>query len=323
MVHNSIRLIGFMALAVFFVLFFIPTGMAASTGELAASRLYIDGKPAEYKKLKVKNRIENMIALRTVMTELNMKLEWVTKNKEWILSNSSQRIQMKLDSATVTVNSKQQKIAAPAIKDNGTIYVPLRFIIVSSGGELHNYRGGGIDVYWALSPNQIVLARALVLNEVDEVKHRLKDWRDATIPLGVDGTMPYAFAGKSIGMVKLLLDSGFPVNYQEYDYDNILFFGLRSTLLHSAASYGNPDVVRYLLDHGADPHLTTANDGWTALQSATWSRESVGDEIFVITGNDATVEDYDEIIALLKERMNLGLSERSSPHYSIIASRNN
>ncbi|WP_239614721.1 ankyrin repeat domain-containing protein [Cohnella mopanensis] len=277
-----------------------PPKAAEAKEATVSSALYIDGKPAEYKKLKVDNRLENMISMNTVTTKLNMKLKWVTKNKEWILSNADHTIRMKLDSKTATVDTKQQKITTPAIMNNGTIYLPLRFIVVSGGGVLHNH--SGIPVYWALSADQDALTSAIMRNKVDEVKTRLKNWKDATIPFALDGTMPYIYAVKSVEMVELLLDRGFPVNYQENEYDNILLRKGASTLLYQAATYGELEVVRYLLDHGADP--TIKNYGrWDAVESAIWGRDQVGSEIYELLGYDATVEDFDQIIKLLQERM--------------------
>ncbi|WP_182300335.1 ankyrin repeat domain-containing protein [Cohnella cholangitidis] len=298
------RHIVFIGLAILVLFALIPHTAAEAKEGAAAPTLYIDGKPAEYKQLKVNKRVENMISMNTATTKLNLKLKWVTKNKEWILSNAGHTIRMKLDSTTATVDSKQQKITTPAIVSNGTLYLPLRFIVVSGGGKFHN--NADMPVFWVLSADQNALTSAIMRNNADEAKLLLKDWKDATIPLALDGTMPYNYAVHSVEMTELLLDKGFPVNYRDNEYANVVIRKGASTLLNQAASYGEIEVVKVLLDHGADPNLKDSDGSWNAVESAVWGRDQAGSELFALLGYDATVEDYDRIIELLQERMKQG-----------------
>ncbi|WP_167747164.1 stalk domain-containing protein [Cohnella luojiensis] len=279
-------------------------GIISAARATTPADLYIDGQPTPYKQLKYKNRMENMIPLRTVTSQLKMKLTWVKKNSEWTLSGDFHRITMKLNDLTATVDGKVYKLNAPPLIEKGTIYLPLRFTVTMSGGELHWDRD---HIYWVLSPLQKALNSAIIGNDVEYVRQHLTNWRSAALPLGVDGTMPYLFSVQSLDMVKLLIEKGFPVDYMKNEYASLTFNNWQRTLLQEAASLGQFEVVAYLLNQGAGPFLSNSHH-YNALDYAQWGKQQLQEnalwiELSIELGKDITEENYNKTIDLLKAHM--------------------
>jgi ankyrin repeat protein len=68
-----------------------------------------------------------------------------------------------------------------------------------------------------------------------------------------------AYRGETLSILEYLLDNGVDINRQEP----------RGTALHIAVDIGDPVLMRWLLDHGADREIQTV-DGLTA---ADWAKE--------------------------------------------------
>jgi ankyrin repeat protein len=67
------------------------------------------------------------------------------------------------------------------------------------------------------------------------------------------------YRGETLSILEYLLDHGVDINRQEP----------RGTALHTAVDVGDPVLMRWLLDHGADREIRTA-DGLTAPD---WAKE--------------------------------------------------
>ena len=66
-----------------------------------------------------------------------------------------------------------------------------------------------------------------------------------------------------------------------------------TTALHSAASEGHLEVVKYLVEQGADINATTSRYGWTVLHyAATWGQLAVV-RYLVEQGADVNAKDSD------------------------------
>ncbi|SPQ23414.1 49c22cb9-5628-4943-804e-7c10fbec3dec [Thermothielavioides terrestris] len=74
-----------------------------------------------------------------------------------------------------------------------------------------------------------------------------------------------------VTVLGMLLDRGAPLNAVMYANHagswRMYFFLERGTPLHKAATIGNAEAVRFLLDRGADPRIPNSK-GRTALECA-------------------------------------------------------
>lgn len=259
---------GIIALLLLTTVFLTPHSTSASI-RVQDPVLYIDGEQAEYIKTMQNKKTEKMIPLRTAINLLDYKLKWIKANKEWTLSYGKTSVRMKLNDTKIYVNGKSAKLNVPPMNVKDTIYIPLRFIVETGGGKLEYYKDSTINVIWVLSPTQNKLTTAVLRKDLAMVKATLKDWTELTIPLNVGGVVPYGYAVQSLEMTTFIIEVGFPIDYQEYAYDHVLFEGYRSTLLQEAAGYGKVDVVKYLIELGADPTLGNSIDPhFTALEIA-------------------------------------------------------
>jgi hypothetical protein len=296
-----------LGLVILITLLYSPTTMAKPK-ETAQVPLYVDGQSIAYKKITNQGRTENMISLRTAASALHLNLTWSNSSKEWSLSNASHTIKVKLNTTTAFVDNQKKALRIAPLLEKGSLYVPLRFIVESSGGALEYYKGDDLELIWALSSDQQALNAALLSDDVKQLKRLLKDWKALTIPMGMDGMLPYYFANDSVAETKVLLDAGFPVNYQDFEYAQIGVPNHGYTLLHDAVSQGQLEVVQFLLDNGADPNLHT-NTGWTdALGLAKWGKRSASEGLFdyKTKDRDAMVQKFEAIIVLLEKHMKNG-----------------
>lgn len=310
MIHNGgkwMKKLNLLLGLIFFItLLYSPTTMAKPK-EAAQVSLYVDGQSVVYKKITNQGRTENMISLRAAASALHLNLTWSASSKEWSLSSAAHTIKVKLNSTTAYVDNQKKTLKMAPMLDNRTLYIPIRFIVESSGGTLQYYKGNDMALIWVLSSEQEALNSALLSDNVKQLKLLLKDWRALTIPTGVDGMLPYNFATDSVAETKVLLDAGFPINYQEFEYAQIGIANHGYTLLHDAVSHGQLEVVQYLLENGADPNLLTKTGFADALGLAKWGKSSASEGFFDYKNKDraAMVQKFDAIIALLEKHIKM------------------
>ncbi len=103
------------------------------------------------------------------------------------------------------------------------------------------------------------LAASARAGDADQIKHLAAAGADLNAPSGVNHWTPllHAIHKNQAGAVEALLDAGASVNA----------VGGNTTALIMAAGYGQTEIVRILLKHGADPRLA-ARPGATALAAA-------------------------------------------------------
>ncbi|MBB3113904.1 hypothetical protein FHS18_006019 [Paenibacillus phyllosphaerae] len=283
--------------------------------------LYVNGQPVGYKKISVKGVSENMIAVRTAAAALKLKLTWSSMAKEWTLSNASHAIQFKANTTTDEVDHQKKTLRVAPTMEKGTLYIPLRFIVESSGGSLQYYKGH-IELFWVLTYDQNQLIHALVKDDAGQLKALLKDWKDLTIPVGVDGIMPYGFAIDTVAEAKAVLEAGFPVNYQDFDYagSGIPHFGY--TLLHNAVSNGKLEVVQLLLDNGADPNLTTRLTNSNALELAIDGKNNASEGFYdyMTPDHEGLVKTFEAMIALIEPLMKVKIYFKDEDGHVLLTS---
>lgn len=281
-----------------------PSDVAHPTGAIAGPpALYIDGAPIAYKQQPYKGRTENMIPLRTAASALKFTLDWAPASKEWRLSNGIHAVVLQPNALTAVVDGKSRALSVPVTNVKGTAYVSLRFIVEASGGTIEAFVDKYVNIYWALSGHQEQLIGFIFKDEFAQMKQALHNWRELTIPTGIDGMFPYRFV-KSTEMAQVFLDAGFPINYQEAHYENIILTEPQDTLLHAAAWDGNETLVSFLLDHGANADLLNAF-GDKPLEEALLSRDYVKNHPEIATLDNLSLDDalanFDRTIALLRK----------------------
>ncbi|TYP74870.1 stalk domain-containing protein [Paenibacillus methanolicus] len=284
---------------------------AATASDQTSPALYIDGQKTAYKTVTVAGKGENMVGLRQAASALKLALTWSAVGKEWTISGGEKPIRVKLNAREAFVGGKATMLAVPLREEKNTVYIPLRFVIEASGGEMQFYKGGGINVIWALSHSQNQLNRAIMDGDAEAVKRLLRDWRAAALPMGVDGIQPYTFASENLPVTKALIEAGFPVDYREDRYADVIMSSAGYTLLHGAAGYGRTEVVQYLLDQGADPTLISTlpggREGWQPIDHAVHGLlySPIRLQIFGLSFNDDAIQDYMDTLRLLRPHSGL------------------
>ncbi|GMK37638.1 hypothetical protein PCCS19_06920 [Paenibacillus sp. CCS19] len=295
--------------AVFMLLLFFMANSFASAAAAAnvvtpTFKIVIDNEELNLSAPPYVQNGTTMVPFRSIFTQLGLVVEWDAEHQQVVGRNSERTITLTVGSVTAQINDSTEIMPLAPVIHNGTTYIPLRFVGTASGGKVEFY-GGGLNVVWILSAKQNQLVHAVITNEVADVDKLLESGADPTVMVGPVGPAIYDFVHDSIEIVKLFLKYGMDINYCDEDQYNSM------TLLQHAAGQGYVELVKFLLDAGADPSLAAGFD-WTALEIAEYWKDKVenGYQDIIDPANTPTVETYEEIIRLLTEAMKLN-GERS------------
>ena len=256
-------------------------------------KIFIDNKEL---KLSAPPYLQNgttMVPFRPVFNQLGLDVEWDPKHNQVVGKNSELTITLTIGSVSAKVNNATEVMPLAPVLHNGTTYIPLRFVGTASGGRVELY-GEGLNVVWITSAKQNQLFDAVIDRKIVEVKRLLESGADPTVMVGPLGPAIYNFVDDSVEIVKLFLENGMDINY----FAEGQFYS--TTLLQNAAGDGQVEVVKFLLNAGADPSLT-AGANWTALEIAEYWKGQIenGYQDIIDPSNTPSVESYEEIIKLL------------------------
>jgi hypothetical protein len=217
--------------------------------------LSIDGKKVEFTKgnQPVVLNGTTVAPFRPIFERLGLQVKWKSESKQIVGESSDLTITLTIGSTKAIVNDKLMDMPAVPVIISGSTFIPLRFISESSGGELQVYGEEGGNNAWLLSAKQVHLNKAIMNQDLTATEKYLQQGADPTVgvgPLGpaIGSMVPYD--GDNVDMVALFLKYGMNVNAQEEF--------LRTTLLHHAVFYSRYGMVKYLLEHGADPSIKSA-----------------------------------------------------------------
>ncbi len=146
-----------------------------------------------------------------------------------------------------------------------------------------NQRYAGVVKILAARGLEIDLGTAIALGDVEQVTALLKAKPDRIRQKDSEGTLPLQRAVETAQrpMVEKLLDAGAELNA-------VGRFG--RTPLHEAAFWGRPEIVRFLLDRGANADIKDESEA-TALAEAER-----------VMSYSPRKQEYEEVIKLLRER---------------------
>jgi len=235
-----------------------------------------------------------LVPFRSVFEGLGLSVSWNAQTKQVTGKSEERTIVLTVGSVTATVNGKSAAMPLAPVVLNNTTYIPLRFAGTASGGEVELYQGG-LNVVWMLSALQKELYLAVVAKDKDQVERLLKRGADPEVLIGPIGPAIFSFADDAADVIALFIKHGMGINERSADYSGY-------TLLHNAVRKGRTEVVKYLLDNGADPSIHSGS-GSTPLELAEFWREQVryGYKDHTDQTKTPTIQDYDETIALLKD----------------------
>ncbi|MDE2774267.1 MAG: ankyrin repeat domain-containing protein [Gemmatimonadota bacterium] len=94
---------------------------------------------------------------------------------------------------------------------------------------------------------------------------------------------------RAVGSIAAVLEHG-------ADPDLTVAPGQDWTALHVAAAMGEPDVIRLVLEHGANPHAVTTQRQWSALHVLAWNgggpKAAEAGELLLAAGIDPALRDH-------------------------------
>ncbi len=110
----------------------------------------------------------------------------------------------------------------------------------------------------------------------------------------------FTYIGKSdLTGVKKCIDNGVDINLLDYEY------GQTALMISSRA--GNLDIVKYLVEQGADLNILAESEwGWTALIEASFGGHIEVVKILVESGADINIQDVDSASTALMIASRLG-----------------
>ncbi|WP_019639222.1 stalk domain-containing protein [Paenibacillus fonticola] len=286
----------FIVLLVLFVFIPLQSNIDAQTNAAVPSyKIVIDNKELKLSTPPFQHNGTTMVPFRPVFNQLGLDVEWDPVHHQVVGKNSEVTITLTIGSVYAKVNDAAEVMPLAPVLRNGTTYIPLRFVGTASGADVEFY-GESLNVVWIISAKQDQLLSAVIRKNVAEVKRLLESGADPTIMVGPEGSAIYHFIDDSLDIVKLFLENGMDINYYAEDYS------YSRTLLQIAAADGQVEIVKFLLDAGADPLIITGTN-WTALEVAEYWRGRVeAGYQNMDPSRTPSVESYDEIIELLRKR---------------------
>lgn len=247
-------------LIVFLLLFLVSASFGlprtSAAMKIFPHTLSIDGKKVEFTKDNhpVVLKGTTVAPFRQVFERLGLHVKWKSESKQIIGESSDLTITMTIGSTKAIVNGKLLDMPAAPVIIKGVTFVPLRFISESSGGELQVYGEEGGNNAWLLSAKQVQLNKAIMNRDLVATEKYLQQGADPTVGVGPLGPAIYSFVpyyGDNLEMVALFLEYDMNVNTREE------FNG--KSLLHNAVLYSRYEIVKYLLEHGADPSIESTS----------------------------------------------------------------
>lgn len=286
----------FIVLLVLFVFIPLQSNIDAQTNAAVPSyKIVIDNKELKLSTPPFQHNGTTMVPFRPVFNQLGLEVEWDPVHHQVVGKNSELTITLTIGSVYAKVNDTAEVMPLAPVLRNGTTYIPLRFVGTASGADVEFY-GESLNVVWIISAKQDQLLSAVIRKNVAEVKRLLESGADPTIMVGPEGSAIYHFIDDSLDIVKLFLENGMDINYYAEDYS------YSRTLLQIAAADGQVEIVKFLLDAGADPLIITGTN-WTALEVAEYWRGRVeAGYQNMDPSRTPSLESYDEIIELLRKR---------------------
>lgn len=98
-------------------------------------KIYLNDNKLFIKQSPIEKQGITYVPLRTV-ENLGASIEWENLTQTAIIKHGDNTIEQTIGSNTAFINSKSVPISAPAIKHNGTTYIPIRFISEVLGGKV-------------------------------------------------------------------------------------------------------------------------------------------------------------------------------------------
>ncbi|RAP74670.1 copper amine oxidase N-terminal domain-containing protein [Paenibacillus montanisoli] len=118
----------------------LTAGVSGGSAKMAAAAVSVTHNEFHTVNLHNKPRLEGgtvLLPLREMGDLLKARTTYFTEDKRIAIVYPSHRIEMKLGSATATMNGETYKLAAPPKNVNGTVFVPIRFVSEALGVDVN------------------------------------------------------------------------------------------------------------------------------------------------------------------------------------------
>lgn len=209
-------------------------------------RVYVHGSQIQFTQLPILEDGNTLVELRPIFDALGFQVQWNGETQTITSTLFWTKIVMKVNSteASVYEESVTLPIAPRIIQD--TVFVPLRFIVDSIGGDLTwDENENRVDI---VADNSYYTYLAAMSNDMEQVKYWLTHDAGANFTIPIEGPtiLSAAMRHKNLEMIELLLKYGADPNLSSVGSNESVI------PLVSAISDKDPVVVQLLLDYGAD-----------------------------------------------------------------------
>jgi len=189
------------------------------------------------------------VPFRPVFERMGWNASWDQRKKQASGTGDQWTIVITAGTTRAIINGINKEMPAPAILENGVVYVPLRFVAEASGGQIQLY-GGWMGAAWLLTAKQLALLDAIFQENLDAMEELLRKGADPMVgfgPVAPPIVSFVTFLKDNVEITALLLKNGLDVNAAD-SYNG-------ATMLHLAVLHNRIHTVRYLLEQGADVTL--------------------------------------------------------------------